>query len=175
LAEVTVTPNGSDVKGKARAIQPPDNSVDDGAASFNVEVPPSVSHPVEYSLPGSDTVPLRDDLDDRPSELVPLIQLSDNQSAGLKTPSCVDEATKCLEDFDLTGRVIKTSPHAVECGGFADVYQGLYEGQLVAIKAPRLVNVTVRKLAKVSNTFRFLLTAKATFNQYTVLFAGGLP
>jgi hypothetical protein len=163
LAEVTVTSNGSDVKGKARAIQPPDNSVDDGAASFNVEFPPSGSHAVGPSLPGSDTVPLRDDLDDRPSELVPPIQLSNNQSAGLKTPSCADETTECLENFDLTGMVIKTSPHAVECDGFADVYQGLYEGQLVAIKAPRLVNVTVRKLAKVSNAFGFLWTTKATF------------
>jgi len=51
---------------------------------------------------------------------------------------------------NLTGKVIKKSEYAVAGGAFSDVWMGEYEGRVVAIKCPRLVNVTVDKLNQVS-------------------------
>jgi hypothetical protein len=51
---------------------------------------------------------------------------------------------------NLTGKVVKKSEYAVAGGAFSDVWMGEYEGRVVAIKCPRLVNVTVDKLNQVS-------------------------
>jgi hypothetical protein len=51
-----------------------------------------------------------------------------------------------LEINDLTGRVKKTNADPVH-GGFATIWQGEFEGRLVAIKSPRIVES--EKFAKV--------------------------
>jgi hypothetical protein len=55
---------------------------------------------------------------------------------------------------NLTGQVFKTSIHAVAGGGYSDVWHGDLNGRPVAIKAPRIVNVSVTKLAQVSRFSR---------------------
>ncbi|TDL17289.1 kinase-like protein [Rickenella mellea] len=49
---------------------------------------------------------------------------------------------------NLTGRVVKKSEHPKFAGGYADVWEGDFEGKAVAIKAPRIVDVTPAKLGK---------------------------
>lgn len=51
---------------------------------------------------------------------------------------------------DLTGKVVKTSAYPVAGGSYSDVSKGKFNGKLVAIKAPRIVNVPAPKLAQVS-------------------------
>jgi hypothetical protein len=51
---------------------------------------------------------------------------------------------------NLTGRVRKTSKDPTFGGGFADVWEGDFEGRLVAIKVPRFMEmVAPEKLLKV--------------------------
>jgi hypothetical protein len=61
---------------------------------------------------------------------------------------------------DLTGKIVKCSSHAVAFGAFSDIWQGRYEGALVAIKVPRLhaSDVTAIKLVKVSIVYSDLLS-----------------
>lgn len=58
---------------------------------------------------------------------------------------------------DLTGKVTKRSTHALAFGAFAAIWQGEYEGALVAIKVPRLHanNMAANKLVKVSHSFQY--------------------
>jgi hypothetical protein len=51
---------------------------------------------------------------------------------------------------DLTGQVNKTSPFASAGGSYADIWQGKFEDNAVAIKIPRIVNVSAKKLSQVS-------------------------
>jgi hypothetical protein len=55
---------------------------------------------------------------------------------------------------DLTGKVTKRSTLALAFGSFAAIWQGEYEGALVAIKVPRLHanNMAANKLVKVSHS-----------------------
>jgi hypothetical protein len=55
---------------------------------------------------------------------------------------------------DLTGKVLKTSAFPVAGGAYSDVSQGEFNGRMVAIKAPRIVNVPALKLAQVSNVIQ---------------------
>ena len=52
--------------------------------------------------------------------------------------------------LDITGKVVKKSTYPVAGGSYADVFQGEHKGALVAIKSPRIVNITSEKLTKVS-------------------------
>jgi hypothetical protein len=96
---------------------------------------PSVSTPAHAVL---DSIPQPDA--NRPHEQSEQQQASDtNEKTG--------EALT-----DLTGKIVKCSSHAVAFGAFSDIWQGRYEGALVAIKVPRLhaSDVTAIKLVKVS-------------------------
>jgi hypothetical protein len=58
-------------------------------------------------------------------------------------------------NFILQG-VKRESEHVVACGGFADVYSGMYAGQKVALKVLRIiVKENQRKIIKVSFSFKY--------------------
>ena len=54
---------------------------------------------------------------------------------------------------DLAGKVVRIGDHAVTGGFFADVWQGQYQGTLVAIKVICITFVNADKLTKVSVDF----------------------
>lgn len=61
--------------------------------------------------------------------------------------------------LDITGKVVKKSAYPVAGGSYADVFQGEYQGALVAIKSPRIVNTTSEKLTKVRIAFWAVFSA----------------
>jgi hypothetical protein len=52
---------------------------------------------------------------------------------------------------NLTGSVFKISTCSVAGGAYSDVWRGLFGDKAVAIKVPRIVNVSPEKLSQVSN------------------------